>query len=204
MSDPNATSGAGHTDVGDEGEGGSTQTPKSVSYEAHQRLLSEKKKFQQQAKEAADKLKVFEDEKKAKENEQEINKGNYAKLEKQLKDELEQERAKNKTLLANEIRRTKEAAILAASKGSLKSKALTLIDYDSILLEDDGTVNELSVQKSLKSFKSEWPEMFQESSGNLPNGAPRGNAKEGLMTYEKWLKLPRAEREKIPPTQLAD
>lgn len=205
MSNPNASSGAEHTDASGEGEGSGSTKPKSVSYETHERLLGEKKKLQTQFKEMSDRLKAFEDKQANEERESELAKGNYAKLEKQLKDELEQERARSKSLLDKDIRRAKEAAVIAASKGSLKQKALSLINFDEIALDSEGNPDELSVQKSLKSFKAQWPELIQDSNTSTPpNGAPRGNAKEGLMTYDKWLKLPREEKAKYAPKDLAD
>lgn len=168
-----------------------TTEDKSVSYDSHRKLLSEKKRLQEKLMEREARVAEYEQAQKEAE-------------EKRLKDnEQWKEFATKKEQEAAEARKELEAtrhqiadarkldAFLTTIDGKIDRKFWDFIDTSSIITNPDtGEIDGMSVTKAVEAFKANYSELIQypgQKTG-LPNESPKSN--NSTLTYEDWLKLP--------------
>jgi hypothetical protein len=199
------TSGAGDgagtstTDSGSAGGGGdeSGRSGEDVSYETHRRLLSQKKKLQEERdrlladKEKRDAEAVLAEKTRLEEQ------GEYKQL-------LDLERKKNEELAGqlNTFETTSKQAkkldaVLTATNGKIPKKFWGLIDLGSVVVDPEtGEVDAMSVTKTVENLRAEYPEIIRTGKGgSLPPNAPQGSG-QGTLTYDEWKKLPLDEMKK--------
>jgi len=170
--------------------------PEPVSYETHRKLLSEKKRLQEEyaklaAKEAEREKKILED------------RGEYQKLAELAKAEAEELRSKLTSIEETRREAKKANALLKALDNGILEKYYGFLPLDSILVDPEtGEVNQLSVVKAAEEFRRNYPELMVQTGGpKLPNVAPKGNGA-GKISREEWLKLPHNEMIKWKPDQV--
>jgi len=167
---------------------------KTVSYESHRKLLSEKKALAAKYAENEVKLATYEQEK----NEAE---------EKRLKDneewktfaEKKDAEAKEATAkLAARESQISEAqkldAFLNVLDGNVDRKYWTFIDTESIVKNPDtGEIDDMSVAKAVENFKANYSEIihYPGQKTGLPNESPKPKGQS--ITLEEWKKLPANE-----------
>lgn len=182
--------------AGSSNEGGNPDN-KPVAYETYQRTLDEAKAAKAKAKELEDQLAAIANEKAEKERLAAEKAGDTAKLlelERKKREELE---GKLSDFTSKETRRTKLAAALSGLNGAVDPKFYELIDFDSIVLDETGRPNDLSVQKVVEKFKSEYPEVLKAPNGSkLPSKAPGGGNPPSKIAHAEWLKLPLVDKKK--------
>lgn len=174
------------------------QSKDSVSYETHRRLLAEKKA-------ATERLAVLEAEKKAREDKELADKGEFQKL---LEKEREEKAALKADLDARTLRDQKAmkiAAVYKALGGKIDRKWLSQVDYDQINIDPDtGEVEASGVTKAADALKKEWPEAFVDpNTPRIPSDAPKGSGSNTISRAE-WLKLPAKEMQKWKLSQIVD
>jgi len=196
---PNGAGGAGTGDGG-----GAPPEKNSVSYETYSKAIDEVKGLKAKLKDYDEFKSQQEKEKADKERADLEKKGEFQKL-------LDLEREKNKKLEndlnshnARENSRKKLSAVLSNLGGSVDKKFFDLIEFDSVVLKEDGTVDEYSVGKVVEKFKASYPEVIRGPDGNnlpnkAPNGAPNGS---GKITESAWKALPAKEMKKFKQDQI--
>lgn len=162
-----------------------------VGYDTYKRVLDQKKSVDAKNKSMLDELTALKAEKASAEEAKLIEDGEIQKLldvEKKRTEELQSSIDSN---VKKEIYRSKEEA-LKKELGSLrKDEYLKFANVESIVMEDDGSINLDSVKEVASQFKDSYSDLMQSSSSGLPNSAPKSGSK-GL-TRAKWLTLPANE-----------
>lgn len=215
MSDNSQVPGGDDQDAAGGGSGNETpdnsndSKPKgdTVSREAYDRLLDEKKSFAKRLKELEDGAKKkTEEELRAKEDWKKIAESRDAEIA-ELKSNLESLTGKISEYETREVTTKKFRAFLKSLDGKIEDKSLSLVPIDMITVNPEtGEVDEMSVNKAVKQFKAEWPELIKTGTGvKLPNDAPRtdGNST-GKMTFEAYKALPPDEMMKVKMTDIID
>jgi hypothetical protein len=166
-----------------------------ISYEAHRKLLDEKKKVQAQLDALLTKDKEREDAEARK-------RGDYEALLKARDEELAKERAQRQELTERINTGRKINAVIDALGGQVDQKWLRLIETDDVALNPDtGEVDQMTVARVAESLKKQWPEMIQRKA-TLPPNAPQGNSG-GKISESEWKSLKTvAEMNKWKPDQI--
>lgn len=160
----------------------------SVSYETHRRLLSEKKRRDEEN--AALKARLDEIEKRDKEKmEAELKqKEDWKKMLELREKELSDKDAKLKQYEQQRVEETKLRKFLASIDGKIDSRYWQLIPIEEIAVRDNGEIDELSVTKAVETFVKKFPETVQRRNApSTSNTAPNG---QGSISYDEWRKLP--------------
>lgn len=167
----------------------SSSSTDTVNYQTYQKLLSEKKKLQEEH----ERLK----------NEAETRRQQELKEQEKFKELYEQTAEENKKLsekVEAHTQRWQNAVKLSAFTDALGDKRIDskysgFIDTTNILINPEtNEVDQVSVQKEVQRVINEYPEIVKSTAtGNLPNESP--NSK-GSLTEEQWRKLPAAEMKK--------
>lgn len=168
---------------------GSNQNPADlVSEEWRKRILSEKKKVQEER----DLLRAEKEERERKDLEA---KGEYQKLLELAKAEADAAKNRLREIEEERLQGKKAAALLKALDNSLPDKFYGFLNLDDVIIDPStGEINQLSVTKAAEQFKTNYPELLIKRDGpRLPNNAPQGA---GKLTREEWLKLPVDEMKK--------
>lgn len=166
-----------------------------ISYEAHRKLLDEKKKVQAQLDALLSKDKEREDAEARK-------RGDYEALLKARDEELAKERAQRQELTERINTGRKINAVIDALGGQVDQKWLRLIETDDVALNPEtGEVDQMTVARVAESLKKQWPEMIQRKA-TLPANAPQGN-NGGKISEAEWKSLKTvAEMNKWKPDQI--
>jgi hypothetical protein len=161
----------------------------SVAYETHRRLLSEKKKLQEERDQL---MRQMQERKETELKEQQKWQDLYKLKEEELtkiKTDLEQRQQQ-------EITATKFSTFLDSLPGQLPKKYWQIASeyVEGIMLNPDTSEpDELSVKAAIEKFKANFGELLQTSSGpKLPSNAPASGG--GTLTYEQWRQLPLKEQ----------
>src|SRR5690606_30105609 len=179
----------------------------TVSREAYDRLLDEKKSFAKRLKELEDGAKKkTEEELRAKEDWKKIAESRDAEIA-ELKASIESLTGKIGEYETREVTTKKFRAFLKSLDGKIEDKSLSLVPVEMITVNPEtGEVDEMSVTKAVKKFKAEWPELIKTGTGvKLPTDAPPLDGKTGsTISREAWKKLSSKEMEKYKPDQIKD
>jgi hypothetical protein len=191
------TAPAGQPDVSVTQPEAITKEQSSVSFEAHRKLLDEKKKTQAKLDELLGREKEREEADARK-------RGDYEAILKARDEELVKERERRVNLETTLTTGQKLNAVIDALGGSVDPRWYRLIDVSAVATNPDtGEVDGLTVAKVAESLKREWPEMIK-AGGNLPKGAPQGvNGGPGKITESEWKGLKSSkEQMKYTPSDI--
>jgi len=185
---PNADGGSGGTNEGNHpGPGGTDQRPGgstenqgtnnppngggtgTVSYDSFQKALDEKKKL-------AERLKTLEDEKAAQERKALEENDRYKELYESTKQDLEKVQTAYTTLDSQIKDSTKVHAVLNTLEGSVDSKYWGFIDTKSVVMDDNGNIDENSAKKVAEKFQKEHGLLISKpQTANVPPNPPKGS-----------------------------
>ena len=161
----------------------------SVSLETHRKLLSEKKKVEEQLRSFADKEKKrAEDEARQRED--------YKTLLAAREAELTAEREEHAKLKNRINSGAKLRSVLEAIDGTVDEAFYGLIPVDKVVLDPEtGLPDPMTVKDAVKFFESKYSKVITPKEVILPpsdaaKGAPTG------LTYEQWKSLPLDEQKK--------
>lgn len=171
------------------------QKEEKVSYETYKRVLSEKKKRDEELEKhrielAEVKRKLKEDEElKLKEKE------DYKSLIQIREKELEEARNESKALREEQLQNLKLGSFLKTLGSEVHSKYWGMIDLEQVKLDPDGKIDQMSITQAVENFKKTYPELIINGRGpKLPADAPSSGP--GSLTVEEWKKLPSKEMAK--------
>lgn len=192
--------GDGGADGGDDesGDDAGDENDEKVSRDSYLKLLKEKKKLQQGFRDLqteVDGLKKKtttttdeEDPKDAKNHKKllSLREQEIADLRKKFDDES----VKNKSLTDRLNTGKKWSEFKKSLDVDLPGKYAQLVDFDEIIIDDDGELDAASVKKAVSVFSKTYPELLKVTKPKTPpgDGSNRGGA--GKITYEHWLTLP--------------
>lgn len=181
------------------GKGGDPPGSKGVPLETHRQLLDEKKKVEQKARELEEKLAQRErdDAEKA---------GDLKKLLELEKKRADEAEARAKAHDEQERNRRKLAAVLGGLDGTVDPKFYGLIDFEKVVFDDQGNVNQLSVREVVETVNKNYPEIVKKKGGpQTPAAAPTGGVPQtGTIKHSDWLKLSSKDKAKWKPDQVVD
>lgn len=198
MTSVQSSGGANLDPRGTQDENPNNTTPtesESISYETHKKLLSEKKKRDEENQALKRQLEDFLAKEKAREEEELKKQKNFEQLLKLREEELQKEREEKNSLRSMAEKGLKRRSFLDAVNGAVDEQYWGLIDLNEIVIDPTtGVPDEQSVQKAAREFEKKYPLVLQKRSGGprLPGDAPRGSG--GKLTYEEWLSLPLKEQ----------
>lgn len=177
---------------------GKDDKPKdSVSYDTHRKLLDEKKKLQA-------KVEAWEAEKKAKDEEELVRKGETQKLLDLAKKEAEELRTKLTQKEQRELQAKKLSAVIRGLGSNVDEKWYGVLGQhidDVIVNPETGEVEMMSVTNIVEDLKKTWPEMLKKPGVGMPADAPKGNGS-GQIERSEWLKLSAKDMAKYKPDQI--
>lgn len=188
------TSASGHTQDPADQENESKKN--SVAYETHQKLLGEKKKRDEELRQAREELAKYEQEKKELEDKSLREKEDYKKLFESREKELSEERARREAIESKIIEAQKYKALNKALGTQVPEKFWNLVDLEKIAVDPaTGMPDETTAKLYAEEFQKNYGEIF--ANKNLPKLPNEGPTKHKVgLTYEQWSKLPYAEKKK--------
>lgn len=163
-----------------------------VAYETFKKLLGEKKRIGEEYSSLKKRLEEFEGEKKSHEENKLREQNEFKKLVDLRDRELSTTRKELEALRVRELNAKKLDSFLKVLGAPIKREYWQLIDFDSVIANDKGDVDEMSVTQEVDRFKKQYPEILSiRQSSNYSSMSPNGN---GVgISYEEWLKLPLKE-----------
>lgn len=175
-----------------------------LQQEIHRKLLSEKKRVQEER----DNLLKFKEErdllvKEKVEREEALAKkrGDFETLLKSRDEELARIREEKNELSERIANGRKMNAVLEALGSPVDPKWYELIDVSKVVINPETfEVDAMTVAQVTDSLKRKWPEMVS-TRKVLPANAPQGNSA-GTISHEEWKKLPLAEMKKWKQSQI--
>lgn len=173
--------------------------PETVKYETYSKVLSEKKKRDEENEALKTRVAEFEAKELERQEAEAKAKGDFEtqlKLEREKNAKLEQS---HKSLQTTVVNGQKRAAFLGMVNGDVDEAFWSLIPLDSIALDKStGMPDEASVKKAVELFETKYARVIVKDSGvTLPNEAARGGST--TLSYDQWMQLPdeqKAERMK--------
>jgi hypothetical protein len=164
-----------------------------VDHKTFERLLSQKKKRDEELREVRAKLEELETERQQAVEAKLKETQDFKKLA-ELKDEkLKELTSELTTVREQQLNARKLDRFLTTLDGKVDKKFWSHIDLDAIVVDpESGDIDEMSVSKAVEDFRTTYPEIIRspKQGQNVPNTYPQGT---GTLTYEEWLKLPAAE-----------
>lgn len=157
--------------------GGDTQDQANkdfVKYETYQRIVSEKKKRDEQLGEMSKRVQELEGQQKQRHEQELREKEDYKKLLDLRDKELLDTRSKLNEFSVMQKLEKKAQAFVNAVGGLKKQEYMNLVDFDQIILTDEGTIDQMSLEK----YKDEWVQKFPETlvdkkTPNVPVTSPQ-------------------------------
>lgn len=185
--------GGGGQHAGGAGEG--SDKPSSVSYETYNRTVQSEKKLRDALRETQEKLLMFENDHKAREEQSLLDQKKHVEFIEKLKAENAKLLGENEGLKRNETDFRK----LNAAVGLLNEKGIRVdpqyyghIRLGEIEITDNG-VDHNSVATVIETFQKEHPRLVAPSSKFLPSDKPGDSGPQ--MSVEQWKKLPHKEKQ---------
>lgn len=176
-------------------ENDGNQEPKNVSYESHRKLLDEKKKLDQR-------LREIEEAKKAEHEAKLVEEGKLKEALELKEKELLDERNKRLSYEEQHREAKKLSAVIRGLGSDVNEKWYGVISQhtDSVVVNEDGSIDSKSVTQVAESLKKMWPEMIEKKPQGMPNGTPQGVLNK--INRSEWLKLSSVEMKKWKPDQI--
>lgn len=185
--------GGGSPNAGGAGEG--SDKPSSVSYETYQRTVQSEKKLRESLRETQERLAVFENEHKSREEQAMLDQKKHVEYIEQLKAEKAQLLGENATLKRNEtdFRKLNAAMGLLSEKGiRVDPQYLGHIRLDEIQITENG-VDPTSVATVIDTFQKEHPRLVAPAKSFLPSD--KSGDSSNMMSVEQWKELPFKEKQ---------
>lgn len=177
----------------DGGNTGGNEPPKQYSKEFVDRLMNERKNATERAQSAEQRLNDIEAQKKLDEENRLKEQGKFKDVAEQKQKEIDALKAENEATKKQIEDSRKLSAFLETIDGDLKRNYWSLVDLDSIKLDDQGRPTEETLSEAAKNFQTQYPEIIGQKGGpNLQNGGGEP-PKNKTITYEEWKKLPAKE-----------
>jgi len=130
-----------------------------VKYETYQRIVSEKKKRDEQLGEMSKRVQELESQQKQREEQELRAKEDYKKLLDLREKELSETKSKLNEFSVMQKLEKKAQAFVNAVGGLKKQEYMNLVDFDQIILTEEGTIDQMSLEK----YKDEWVQKFPET-----------------------------------------
>jgi hypothetical protein len=155
-------------------ESGSADESKYVPVDAYKRIQADLKKWKDRARENESKVNAWEAEKSQQADQKAIE-------EKRFQEVLEKQKAENEALKSqlgeyesSWQKAQKYNAVAQFLGNDFDSKYADLIDFNSIEVEEDGSVNVETAKQTAERFKQEHPRLFLNPSRQTPGHYPNG------------------------------
>jgi len=143
-----------------------TKDDKEDSYKKErQAFIRDIKKYKSEMKKLQEELDGIKKKKDEEEEEDLKNKENYKKLYEKQKEEIEKAKKEAKEAKAKNIENAKKVA-LQAKLNVVKPEYLQFADIDSIVVSDDGTVDEKSVDMVADKFREDYKDLVKTTGAN--------------------------------------
>lgn len=183
--------------AGSDAGSGAGSAPNTVSYESHQKLLDQLKKTKEKEKEMAEKLKSFED-RDREANEIKLKEtGEYKKILENRDKEIEALKNQAESFKKNLYNGAKLQAVVDKLPGKIKNKDyLSFIDIDKVAIDPETNhIDEKTVDEVVSEF-TKFHSSLMELGGKvkLPNDSSKNDS--ASLSYQEWLALPLAEKNK--------
>ena len=168
-----------------------TSEKDTVAYETHKKLLSEKKRRDEENAELRSRLDAIEREKKEKEELELQEKEEFKKLveikQKNLED-IESKYKQQEKMIKDSM---KLSAFLEALPGSVEKQYMGLVDLDKIVIDPTtGEPDSASVQEYAKNFEVQFSTIIKRpNGGTLPSQAAAGSSVSTNLTQYKTMTL---------------
>lgn len=196
----NDQSSSGASNQSTSGDGENQQKEKdTVAYATYQKVLGEKKRTSEELATIRAELEQYKLKQQEAEEARLKEQGQFKEIaERERKARLDSEN-RYKELHSHLVNEAKKQALLKQLPGSVEDKFHTLLPVDKIAVDEEGNIDELTVQDAAKGFLAMFPETVKSQSGTtkIPHTAAKVN---GKISYEEWLRLPLKEKR----TRLAD
>lgn len=183
--------------------------PDVVPYDRYYDAVTEAKKAKTKFKELEAELKTLRDKaEKPKESDADDDKlSTKYKLAEQKLQETQQRLQEASDRLSNyeqkELLRSKLGALKNELQSDVVVKYARLVDFDQIIVDDNGEIDEFSVRKAAESFKANHPELFvAKQSTGLPTNNPKVPREGGKISRTDFMNLSSAEMRKYRPTDI--
>ena len=157
-------------------EGSPDQTSQdTVKYETYRKVLSEKKRRDEELSTARDQIATYEADKKTRMETDLAEKEDFKKLLEIRDQELAETRTQLTGLTQQTANSQKLDSFLSSLDGKVDRKYWGHIDLKSIVVDpNSGQVDDMSVTKEIERFKKEYPEVIKTTSGpGVPNASPQ-------------------------------
>lgn len=154
------------------------ETPQEdfVSKKAYQEVSTDMHRYKQELRETQARLNEIQAEKEAREREALAEQGKWEELYKKNQQELEaakQERASEQNKFVDYH---KKNSVLNKVGGFKRDEYNKFIDVNNIEMNEDGSIDEASLELEVDRIRQSYPELLKTGSGTkLPNDAPKGN-----------------------------
>lgn len=193
MTENQVASGASDGQVSDPPKETSAEQNNYVSYDTHRRLLSEKKKRDEQVAQLSARLAEFESEREAAEKAELEKQGKFKEMvdiEKKRAAELE---ARLNDAVTQHSNLYKLAAFNKALDGKIGGQYLDILQpiiVPRIQMDESGNIDEMSVTETVKFVKDTYPAFISTpaTTTGLPTSSPKGSSQDQI-TYQQWLDI---------------
>ena len=150
----------------------------SVSYETHRRLLAEKKKRDEDLRAAREQLQALQSEAEKRQTEELKQKEDFKRLYEMTKDELEKTRGELSTTSEKITRAKKFDSFFTKLGVDIPQKFWQHVPLDSLIVDETGKIEELSLEAAINDFRTEYPEIIEmyskKGKSSLPQQAAMG------------------------------
>lgn len=170
----------------------------AVAYDTYRKVLSEKKKRDEELRAKDEELKALKKAEKERVEAELKAKEDYKKLLELREKELQERDQKLKAIETEIAESTKFQALLDALPGQVPKKFWSMIDTSQIVIDPTtGSPDPTSIKKAAESFQANYPELIvSPGKAKLPNAAANGSS--GMMTEELWKSLdPKQKKERL-------
>lgn len=130
-----------------------------VKYETYQRIVSEKKRRDEQLGEMSKRVQELEGQQKMRHEQELREKEDYKKLLDLRDKELLDTKSKLNEFSVMQKLEKKAQAFVNAVGGLKRQEYMNLVDFDQIIMTDEGSIDQMSLEK----YKDEWAQKFPET-----------------------------------------
>lgn len=180
MEDLNVSSGNEGADAsGNQPDQVQTQKQKDVvAYETHQKLLSEKKRRDEELRSVREQLEALQSQAKERETNELKQKEDFKRLYDLTKEELEKTRGKLNETEGTITKAKKYDSFFTKLGVDIPQKFWSHVPLESLVIDDSGRIDDLSLDAAVNEFRNEFPEIIshysKKSTPGLPNQAAKG------------------------------
>lgn len=170
----------------------------TVKYDTYRKVLSEKKKRDEEVRALREQVEEFERSQKEAQEKELQDQNKWKEIADLRTKEYEQALQKLQEMKSSQQQAMKLDTFLSSLGTQLPKQYWGLVDLDAIKLNPEtNDVDEMSVTSAIETFRKSYPEILQsKSSASTPNSAPRGTAA-ATRGEQDFSKLPAHERNRI-------